>query len=167
MWCILYLVARNNSAADNDMTMAFIFYTFGLLSNGVLIFRVRNFEETYLHFYRSLPVLLTKRLLQYALVFFICLIPELVTAITLVPAHLDSKQAVDLIGCGFSLLLLMTSITFLSSFKMKEYIKILLLLFFIECIFFIASGLLILNLLFLIAAVIIFRKHYYEFEHAI
>jgi len=164
---VLYLTARNNNVADNDTTIAFMFYNFGLLANGVLIFRIRAFEQVYLNFYRSLPVPVTKGLLQYAATFFIFLIPEGVTAAMLMPHHLTLKDGIDFGLNGFSLLLLMNSITFLQDFKMKNYVKILLLLLCIEYIFLITAGITFLYLFFFILAAFIFIKRYYTFEQII
>ena len=161
---VLYLTARNNNAMDNDITVAFMFYNFGLFANGVLIFRIREFEQAYLNFYRSLPVPVIKRLLQYALIFFIFLIPECITAAVLTPHHLTPKGSIDLILNGFSLLLLMNSITFLSDFKMKDYIKTPLLLLCIEYIFLITAGITFLYVFFCIVAAFVFIKRYYTFE---
>jgi len=164
---VLYLTARNNNAIDNDITVVFMFYNFGLLANGVLIFRIREFEQAYLNFYRSLPVPIIKRLLQYAAIFFIFLIPECITALILTPHHLTPKESFDLILNGFSLLLLMNSITFLYDFKMKDYIKTLLLLLCIEYIFLITAGNTVLYVFFFITAAFVFIKRYYTFEKII
>jgi hypothetical protein len=159
----LYLIARNNSLTDYDISMPFLFYNFGILANGVIIFRIRAFEELYLSFYRSLPVSLIKRCLQYLVTYLILLIPEIVTAIALTPVHLYLRDAVNFILCGVGLSLLMNSITFID-FKMKEYLKILLVFFCIECIFLMTVGFVFLYLFLLIAAVIIFFRRYYQFE---
>jgi hypothetical protein len=161
---MLYLIARNDTPENIDITMPFLFYNFGLLANGVLIFRIRTFEEMYLSFYRSLPVPLIKRLLQYALIFFILFIPEVVTAVKLTPDHLSFTNAVNFMLCGYSLLLLMNTITFLYDFKMKDYLKVLLAIFAVEYIFIVTVGFLFLYLLFFALGIIIFLKWYYKFE---
>ena len=64
---ILYLVARNNSSAEYDAQFAFMFFNFGILANGVIIYRIREFEESYLLSYRGLPITLLKRFLEIRL----------------------------------------------------------------------------------------------------
>ena len=164
---MLYLISRNNTPEDIDITMPFLFYNFGLLANGVLIFRIRTFEEMYLGFYKSLPVPLIKRLLQYALLFFILFIPEFVTAITLTPEHLSLQYAIDFMLYGYSLLLLMNTITFLYDFKMKDYLKVLLAIFAVEYIFIVTVGFLFLYLLFFVLSVAVFLKQYYKFKRIV
>lgn len=161
---ILYLIARNNNAGDHDISMAFLFYSFGILANGVMIFRIRAFEKIYLAFYRALPISLMKRFLQYSCFYFILLVPELLTTLTLVPVHISFKTAVNIILCGYSLLLLMNSLTFFENFKMKEYVVLLLATFCIECIFLMTGGFVFLYLTFFTLAIIIFFKKYYKFE---
>ncbi len=164
--CILYLIARNNNAVDHDTSMAFLFYSFGILANGVLIFRIRAFEEIYLSFYRALPISLIKRFSQYAFLYFILLIPEFITILTLMPVHIQCKDALNFILCGFSLSLLMNSFTFLENFKMKEYVVLLLATFCIECILLMTVGFVFLYLTFFALSVTIFLKRYYKFEQS-
>lgn len=161
---VLYLIARNNNTTDYDISMPFLFYSFGILANGVLLFRIRVFEETYLSFYRGLPVSLMKRFAQYSLVFFTLFIPELITLAALLPVHLHYPDAIHFTLCGFSLLLLMHSTSFIEDFTMKDYVKILLALFFMECIFLMTIGFTFLWLFLSILSIIVFLKRYYIFE---
>lgn len=164
---ILYLIARNNNAVDHDISMAFLFYSFGILANGVLIFRIRAFEEIYLSFYRTLPISLMKRFLQYSFLYFIFLIPEFITTLSLMPVHLQYKDAINFILCGFSLSLLMNSLTFLENFRIKDFILLLFAIFCIECIFLVTVGFSFLYLTFFTLAITIFLKRYYKFEQSI
>ena len=161
---ILYLIARNNTVTDYETGTAFLFYNFGILANGVLVFRIREFEETYLSFYRGLPVSLLKRFLQYSFIYLISLVPEFITAIMLVPVHLHFTDGITFMLSGFSLLLLMNSITFLEDFKMKEYLKILLAVLCVQCIFLMTLGYVFLYLLFFFLAIIVFLNRYYKFD---
>jgi len=161
---VLYLIVRNNTSSDYDLSLPFLFYSFGILANGVLLYRIREFEETYLHFYRGLPVPLVKRLLQYTVLQLVLFAPELITIIKLSPVHFQYANAVQFILCGFGLLLFMHSITLTESFTMKDYIKILLGLFFVECLFLITLGFTFLYLFLIMIAVALFLKRYYQFE---
>ena len=164
---VLYMIARNNSVHDADIVPAFLFFNFGILSNGILVYRIREFEETYLGFYRGAPVSLVKRFLQYGFFYFVLLIPEFITAGKLVPVHLNDAAAIGFSLCGYSLLLLMNSITFIQNFSTKEFVQILILLFFIVCIFVPSCGLTVLYLFFFTVAMLTFLKSYYQFERKI
>ncbi len=164
---ILYMIARNNSVHDTDIVPAFLFFNFGILSNGILVYRIREFEETYLTFYRGAPVSLIKRFLQYAFFYCVLLVPEFITAGKLIPVHLDDAQAIRFALCGYSLLLLMNSITFIQNFSTKEFVKILILLFFVVCIFLPSFGLTVLYLFLFAVAIVTFLRSYYQFEQKI
>ncbi|MFT4153561.1 hypothetical protein [Parafilimonas sp.] len=161
---VLYLTARNNNTIDRDLSMPYLFYSLGILANGILIFRVRIFEESYLSFYRMLPVSLERRLLQYALFYFFLLIPECITVSALTPAHLNSIDAINFILSGFSLLLLMHSFSFLKNFSIKDYIALLFVIFLIEYILLITLAPCYMYIIFFIMAIIIFYSRYYKFE---
>ncbi|MEO8771197.1 MAG: hypothetical protein ABI402_13970 [Ferruginibacter sp.] len=165
---VLYKLAQNNVEAGGfDNRFTFIFFNFGILANGIIMYRIREFEETSLSFYRGVPVSLIKRFIQYALTCLVLLLPEFITAGMLVPVYLHYEDAIRFILCGYSLLLLMNSITFLKNFSMQEYLKILLLIFCVQYLFLLTIGLTVLYLLFFILAGILFSKGYYKFEQVI
>ncbi len=161
---VLYLIARYNTAAQYDLIMPFLFFNFGVYSNGVLVYLIRQWEDMYLSFYRSLPVPLFKRLLQYWFVYFILLLPELITAFLLVPVHLHYADAVSFSLCAYSLLLLMNSALFLKDFSTKEFVIILLFFFCVQYILLPTAGFIALYLLFFTATVVLFVNQYYRFE---
>ena len=161
---MLYGVARNNALNGSDLRLLFLFFTTGILVNGILVYRVREFEEMYLHFYRGLPVSLPKRLFQYSLLYFVVLIPEFITAFILSPGHLSWTVALQFSLSAYSLLLLMNTITFLKHFSMKEFLPILLLLFCVQYIFIMTVGLYSLCLLFFVCAILFFLISYYKSE---
>ena len=160
---VLYLIARNNSAASYDTLMAFLFFNFGIYANGVLVYLVREFEETYLSFYRGLPQSSLQRLGHYVLVYFILLIPEFITILLLTPVHLHYKDAVSFSLCAYSLLLLMNSILFLADFSTKEYAVILLGVFCVQYIL-LPAGYSFLFPSFFFAAIVLFLWRYHHFE---
>lgn len=161
---MLYGTAKNNTIHDYDAGMVFWLFNFGIIANGVIVYRIREFEETYLSFYRGAPVSLLKRSLEYSLVFFILLIPEFITLAKLVPVHLHYSDAANFALCSYSLLLLMNSITFLHRFRMKTYLKIILLIACMQFFFLIFGALTTLYLLFFILAMVFFVIGYYRFE---
>jgi hypothetical protein len=161
---ILYLIARNNTLTPSDVSTVFLFFNFGILGNGIILFRVREFEETRLKFYRGAPVRLVTRFLQYAMVYFILLLPEFFTTGILAPVYLSTKDAVNFSLCGYSLLLLMNSTTFLQDFSMRDYLKIILLVFAIQYIFIATGVFIILYIFFFVLALVLFLVSYYRFE---
>ncbi|CAL1518650.1 hypothetical protein [Chitinophaga sp. MM2321] len=161
---ILYGAARNNILTDYDAASIFWFFNFGIIANGLLVYRIREFEEMYLAFYRGASVSLSRRGMQYALVCFALLIPEFITIGMLVPVHLHYSDAISFALCSYSLVLLMYSITFLRRFSMKSYLKMVLLMACVQFLFLLFATLTILSLLFFIIAVTIFMIGYYRFE---
>jgi hypothetical protein len=162
---IIYLISRNGLISEPDeIGLLFIFFNFGILANGVIVFRVREFEQTNLLFYRGLPVSYLNKFINYSILYFILLIPEFITLIMLVPKHLEFATAIRFALCSYSLLLLMNSITFIQNFKMKDFLKILLLIFCIQFAFLNTIGLTFLYLLCFILAILFFVTRYYKFE---
>ena len=165
---VLYGIARNNTTpGDYETVSLFLFFSFGVLANGVIIFGLREFEETYLFFYRSVPVLLWRRLAGYALAYFVLLIPEIITTALLVPIHLHYGDALLFSLSAYGWVLLMNSITFLGNFTRKEYLFLLLMVFSVEYIFLGGIGLPLLCGLLFVAAIVAFLAGYYRFERAI
>jgi hypothetical protein len=161
---ILYLVARNNSATDYDISLPFLFFNFGVLANGIVIYRIRQFELDYLSFYRGLPVSLLKRLCQYSLVYLALLLPEFITAGLLAPVHLHYYDAVSFGICAFSLLLLINTICQLQHFSRKEFAAVLLFLFALQYVLMLVAGLTALCVFFLLLAVLLFLFGYNKYN---
>jgi hypothetical protein len=161
---ILYGTAKNNTVNQYDPGTVFWLFNFGIIANGVIVYRVREFEERYLSFYRGEAIPLFKRFLQYALIYFVLLMPEFITIISLVPVHLHYSDALNFALCSYGLLLLMNSITFLHRFSMKTYLKIVLLIACMQFFFLIFGMLTALYLLFFVLSLAIFIIAYYKFE---
>jgi len=161
---ILYAISRNNTLSSYDFSSVFWFFNFGIIANGILVYRIREFETSHLAFYRGVPVSLPKRLLEYSLVYFMLLLPELITLSKLVPVHLHYRDAGSFALSSYSLLLFLHSITFLRRFSMSTYLKIVLLIACIQFIFLIFASLTLLSLLFFLLAILLFLFRYYRFE---
>jgi len=104
--------------------MPFLIYSLALFGHGVLIYRCRELEEKRLLFYRSLPVSLSARFLQFACLYFLLLLPEMLTIGWLTPTALRWKDALGFILSGYSLLLLLNSVLFVAPLKMSDYLKL-------------------------------------------
>lgn len=164
---LLYLIARNNTIEDYDIRFAYLFYGFGVLGNSILIHRVRMFEETYFSFYRGLPIATLKRFFQYGFIYIVVLLPELFTIAFLTPQYLHYTDAINFFLCSYGLLLLMNSISFFSSTGIKEYLKLLLLIYFVQYFFVISGHLDFLYPLLFLTGFLFFIKGYYKFERTI
>lgn len=161
---ILYLFMKNLTHEEYDITLGFIFYSFGLLGHGVIIHQLREFEELQLTFYRSLPISLLRRFLQYALLYFILLIPEIIILILLTSKYLLVKDAFTIIICSYSILLLLNSLLFIASYTMRDYLKM---SFAIFCIIWLATFVRMLPhlaVIFFGLAFGLFLIQYYQYE---
>jgi hypothetical protein len=160
----LFGMLLNHTKEEPDMSMFLLFYSFGLLGHGVLIYKVRQMEEIRLGFYRVLPVSLSSRMLQYAFLYLILLIPEIIVIVQMTPAHLAYSDALLLIFFGWGILILLNSLLFIRLIKPFDYLKIvsgIYLMIFIAVL----TGLTIpfTICLFLISTYLFFQ-HYYQFE---
>lgn len=158
----VFLIARNNTLTDYDISFPFLFFNFGILANGILVFRVREFEINYLSFYQGLPIPLLKRFVQYAWVYFITLIPEFLILFILTSVHIKFTDAILFMGSGYCLLLLMNSITFIRGISMKSYLKILFVIFCLEFAIVLTFGLVFLPFFLFLFASVFFVRWYYK-----
>jgi len=164
---ILYLVARNNSVQLYDIGFPFLFFNFGVLVNGILIYRIRELEETQLQFYRSLPVSLLRRWLAYTGMYLVLLLPELVTIALLTPVHLHVADAFRIAGAAGSVVLLMHAVSYLRAFTAGQYLKVLAALFGVQITFVIYSQWAGLCVLFVLLATLFFYYGYYRYQPAV
>ena len=161
---ILFGLIYGQSVDRSGLQMTILFYSFGLLGHGVLIYALRNMEETDLNFYRGMPFGRFQRFRQYALFYFLVFIPEIIVIVFLTPFHISYANAILFIFFGYSVLLFLNSLLFIRFFRKFDYLKIitgLFLLIFIAVLAGIFPGLCI--GLFLVS-VYIFFSYYYRFE---
>ena len=161
---ILYLMIVNQTRVEYDLKMIMIFFSMGILGHGLLVHQLRDMEETSLSFYRTIPISLLKRFVQYAILYFILLIPEIITIVFLTPRYLHFEDAITLILISYSILLFLNSLLFIQFFRMKDYLKIILCIFFIEYFFVLSGTIALLSILLFISAIIMFFSSYYRFE---
>jgi hypothetical protein len=161
---VLYLMIVNQTQVEYDLSMIILFYSLGILGHGLLIHQLRDMEETRLTFYRTVPLSLLKRFVQYAILYFILLIPEIITIVFLTPHYLRFQDAILFILLSYSILLFLNSLLFIKFFRMKDYLKIILCIFFLEY-FSVLSGTCPLLCIFLfISSITVFFSRYYRFE---
>ncbi|WP_143708916.1 hypothetical protein [[Flexibacter] sp. ATCC 35208] len=161
---LLYLIAVNNSMKYYDGQTIFIVISLGILGNGILVYRCREFEDVYLNFYRTMPVSLSMRFLEYALLDFILIIPEVLLLVLLVPKHMPLTDAAIFFLCGYSSMLLMTSLTFYRHFTKSQFYKILSVVLCVQYIFLLTVGLPALYISLTMIAIALFRWRYYKYE---
>ncbi len=132
--------------------------------HGNLIYRFRELEENKLIFYRGLPVSLSGRFAQYALLYLLLFIPEMIVLIRLTTRHLHVADAILLAANGYVLLLLLNNILFAGALKMAEFVKLIFAIFLLQYGFVLAGGLVWLTGFLFIAALGLFYWGYYRYE---
>ncbi len=163
---LLFGMLLNHSKEEYDMSMFLLFYSFGLMGHGVLIYKIRQMEEFNLGFYRGLPVSLSSRLIQYATLCLILLIPEIIIITLMTPAHLDIVHALLMIFFGWGTLILLNSLLFIRLFKPFTYLKIIS-LFYLMVFIAVLTGLIIpFTICLFLFSVYLFSQNYYQFERA-
>lgn len=161
---VLYLMVVNQTPVEYDLRMILLFYSLGVLGHGVLIHQLRYLEESRLAFYRTMPQSLFARFLQYALLYCIILVPEFITIFFLTPQYLRYKDAVIFILLSYSMLLFLNSLLFIKFFRMNDYLKIILCIFFVEYLFVLSGNVIPLTGLLFASSIYFFVFGYYRFE---
>ncbi|SFW35406.1 hypothetical protein [Chitinophaga sancti] len=160
---LLFLIAVNNPMRYYDGQTIFMVVSLGILGNGILVCRCREFEDLYLSFYRTLPVSLKRRLLEYALLDLILIIPEIIILLLFVPKHMPLNDALTFCLCGYSSMLLMTSLTFYRHFTRSQFYKLLSIVLCVQYLFLMTIGLPALYIALTLAAIFLFRWRYYKY----
>lgn len=164
---ILFGMLVNQTGTDYEWNMIILFFSIGILGHSLLIHQIRELEETRLTFYRAVPVSLFKRFYQYAIFYFILLLPEIFTMAILTPGHLAYSDALLLVFFSYSLLLFLHSLLFIQFFPMKDYLKITLCLFLIIYYCLLTATFLWLSICLFLSSLIIFRGTYYQYERQV
>jgi hypothetical protein len=123
-------------------------------------------EETKLSFYRGLPVSLLRRFGQYGCLYGLLFVPELLTITLLTPLFLHCKDAFLFGFVGYSVLLLLNSILFIRPWTKKQYMKIIVGIFFLIYIGVLASVVGWIALVCFGGSVYLFFARYYRYERA-
>jgi hypothetical protein len=161
---MLYFLTTGVAPADYDIRMPFLFYSIGLFGHGVLLYRFREFEERRLAFYRGMPVSLSRRFLQYALLCLLLFIPEMITISWLTPHALHYGDALRLAFSGYGLLIFLNCILLAAPVRMTDFLKELLLIYGVLYFCAMAGLLFWLAGCLLVLAVVLFATGYYRYE---
>lgn len=161
---ILFCSIRTLTTEYYDLRMIFLLFGIVIFGHSVLIYRFREWEESMLHFYRGLPVSLTRRLGQYALLYAIILIPEMIVIGGLTPAWIHWPDTLRLLLSGYSLLLLQNSLLFIALIPMRSFLKMTLGLFLLLYLAVMAGWLAAFSGLVLATAFLLFYRTYYRYN---
>jgi hypothetical protein len=160
IWRMLLSRVRDAS----DMKMIFLFYSFGLFGHAVLIYKIRQMEEGSMNFYRALPASLVNRMMQYAVLYLLLFIPEIIIILRMCPAYLDQTQAFLFIFFGYGILLLLNSLLFVRLFKPFEYLKMVSILFLMIFIAVLLGITMPFTICLYLISLQLFFQNYYQFE---
>jgi hypothetical protein len=134
------------------------------MGHGILIYKIRHLEEFSLGFYRGLPVSLLSRFFQYAGLYLILLIPEIVIIALMTPFHLDYINAVRLIIFGWGMLILLNSLLFVRLFEPFSYLKIVSGIYLLIFIAILTNLTMPFTICLFLISVYLFSRNYYQFE---
>jgi hypothetical protein len=157
---VLYLLLRTQTPDDYDIRMPFLFFSMALFGHGALIYQLRRMEDQQLFFYRSLPVSLSSRMIQYAMLYLLILLPEMITLGWLTPDHIRFRDAAGFISAGYSTLLLLNGCLFIAALERSELLKLTGILFGILYFGVLSDNLILVAGLFLVAAGCLFFRGY-------
>lgn len=161
---ILYLMVINQMLVEYDLSMIYIFFSLGILSHGLLIHQLRNLEESRLSFYRTAPLSILNRYLQYARIYAALLIPEFCTILILTPRYLHIPDGLLFMLFSYGLVLFLNSLLFIRFFRIKDYLKIILCVFLLIYLCILTSSVPLLCVFLFFSSIAIFQNRYYQFE---
>jgi hypothetical protein len=145
---------------DYDIRMPFLFFGMALFGHGALIYQLRWMEDQQLFFYRSLPVSLPSRMIQYAILYLLVLLPEMITLGWLIPDHIRFRDAAGFVLAGYSTLLLLNGCLFVAALERGELLKLTGILFGILYFGVLSDNLILISGFFLVAAGGLFFRGY-------
>ncbi|MBN9380474.1 MAG: hypothetical protein J0H74_06900 [Chitinophagaceae bacterium] len=161
---ILYLLLETQSPDSYDIRLPFLIFSMALFGHSVLIHQLRGMEEQRLLFYRGMPVSLPGRWMQYGILYFLVLLPEMVTITWLTPDHIRVKDAFGFALAGYTTLLLLNSCLFIAALRKSDFIKLTFVLFGILYFGVLSDNLILLSGLFLVTAGSLFFRGYCRWE---
>lgn len=106
-----------------DSRVVMLGFMAGLTAHCVMVFEFRKFEESFLGFYRNLPVTSIKRLLKYAVVYALILLPEWIIFASAIPDRLYFSDAMWLPFFGTGILVLYHCLLYKPPLDMERYLQ--------------------------------------------
>jgi len=143
-----------------EYRLAILGFLFGIAAHAVIVFEFRKFEEIYLRFLRSLPISITNRFVQLAIVYFLLLLPE---SGLLVVNHINLLTVIEihLFATG---LLVLSHCRLYAELNNDKHIQFTLWLFLISFMLVLFKVYLIEFFLIWILAYYFFKRNFYQFE---
>ena len=126
---MLYLLLKLDPPAHYDIRMPFLAYTMGFFGHGLLIYQLHGMESQRLLFYRSMPLSLLHRWIQYGIFYLLVMTPEMITIGWLMPHYIRYRDGLGFLLAGYSILLLLNSFLFITSLTKSDFLKLVFLLF--------------------------------------
>jgi hypothetical protein len=161
---LLYLLLRQQTPDDYDLRMPFLLYSLVLFGHGPLIYRCRELEEKRLLFYRALPVSRIRRFIQYCFFYGCLLLPEMFTLGWLTPHPIRFTDTLGFLLAGYSVLLLLNSLLFVTNWRISDFFKLSGGIFGILYFGVLGGVLIALSGFFFITAFVLFFVGYYRYE---
>jgi hypothetical protein len=149
---------------QSELQLIYLFYSFGLFAHALLIHPFRKLEDSRLSFYRALPVSLLGRWVQYASLYFVIFIPELIVISRLILSFPHFSDAIVMAFFGYGMLMLLNSLLFIQDFKMIDYLKIITGIFILVFISVLTGIIGLFSACSLILSVYLFFAQYYRYE---
>jgi len=147
-----------------DSRVVMLGFLAGLVAHCVMVFEFRKFEESYLGFYRNLPLSHIKRFLTYVMMYALVLLPEWIIFIAAIPDTLHPLDAAWLPFFGIGFLLLLHCLLYNRNINMDRYMPWVFAVTSVLFFLILYKVYLIINLLLLVLSVIFMTKWYYQFE---
>lgn len=159
----LWLMMTNNPAGANVQVL-YLFYFFGIMGHGILVYQFREFEIRSMNFYRVLPVSLFERYLQHSILYLFLLLPEFIILYLLTPGFLSARESILLGISGFGIVIFLNSLLFIRLFNKMDYLKFITLIFFAGFVSVLTDTIAAFSLLLIALSIFIFIRNYYKFE---
>jgi hypothetical protein len=161
---ILYALLNQRQSGDDDLRIVYLTYSMAIFGHGMLLYRCRELEATRLLCYRALPVSTTARFGQYALFCFLLLLPEMLITGWLMPLHIQSTEALELLMSGYSILLLLNSFLLIMPLRTGDFLTLCLVIFGILYGCVLGAFLFAMTGFFVFMAALLFYKGYSRYE---
>ena len=141
-----------------------IFFLLIILIHAIIVYNYVGFIEKKLSFIKNLPLSVWKYLNIYAITYCLILLPELIYIIINGQNLISLNNIFLFYGIGVGQLVLYTAVLYASSFRMKPYVKIILVIYLSSSVLLLSEQYFLFFSFQLTIAVLLFVTHYYRFE---
>lgn len=156
------LLVRNADSFDADLFA--IFYPLTIAAHASLILHCVDFNETYLHVNRNLPLHWIKVSMMYSFTWFIILLPETLFMFINHHGNLPMVQIVMQVITAVAALSLFTGMALGCGLDMERYLLFVFMVYIVILILQKATGHIVAAAAIALSAAMVFKAHYYSFE---